>query len=235
MIKHGDWIQKMIETLELCNYTDLADCQCSWQSSHEVFQPISCCLKKGNIYGFVSDYGCGGWGLVTCLGGRPTDGFGEGQVKLNGDIINPMDLKRYSAFIPESVFDGINASADTITARECIQKALELSKLDTTVDRIKNDFRLTDGRFDRPISFVSGEIWLISMAVQFALNKEIFCFPWLNMRNIFRFEVCCELGIADKLRKAGKILLVPTSQLKIAKKHCDHVIVFEKRKISYKK
>ena len=90
---------------------------------------------------------------------------------------------------------------------------------------------MSDERFEYPLNEVSGEIWFISAAIQFALGKDIFCFPWLNMYDISYFNTMCELGIIDFLRGNGKIVLLPTNQKRIAKKLCDHTILFEKYKI----
>ena len=71
----------------------------------------------------------------------------------------------------------------------------------------------------------SGEIWLISLAIQFALGKDLFCLPWLSARTIFRAKVMAELGILDTLRKAGKIVLLPTNQKATARRICDRLIL----------
>lgn len=59
-------------------------------------------------------------------------------------------------------------------------------------------------------------------------------FPWLNMRDISRLRAMDQLGILDFLRQNGKIVLVPTSQKRDAKKLCDRLILFERKKVSYR-
>ena len=56
------------------------------------------------------------------------------------------------------------------------------------------------------------EIWLISMAVNFALGKEIFCYMWLNEFHVSRYEMACEHGSTDLLRtviERGKLPQLP--------------------------
>ena len=94
----------------------------------------------------------------------------------------------------------------------------------------KDIFCLSDGRFKRPLSEVSGEIWLISLAVNFALGKDIFCYPWLNQLDIERFKTAYEHNVIDFLKKENKIIIVPSSQKKILRRYCDHMIIFDKEK-----
>lgn len=218
----------MIDTINLVNYQSSAECRTDWQYDQEGFLKITYQFKKGNVYGIVSDFGCGSWGLVTCIGGRGENYF-TGKIMLNGYEILAQELSVYSAFLTEKIIPEINCIENLGSAKECIQKALDVSGQKYTVEDIKSIFHLSDERFDRPLDCVSGEIWIISMAIQFALGKEIFCFPWLNMQYISKFIGMCELGIIDFLRSTGKIVLIPTSQKKIVKKYCDHVISLEKR------
>jgi len=188
----------------------------------------------GNAYGLVSDFGCGSWGLVTCLGGRCRNPVGE--VFLNDQRIDCKELAKYSCFISERVINGVNKSYRLLTARKCIEKALQISKLPYSVQDIKTMFDLSgdgincpvnNGRFNRNLNYVSGEIWSISTAIGFALGKEIFCFPWLNEKEIFRaYEPHLKI-----LKEAGKIVLIPSSQQEALEKLCDEVLIFNKEKI----
>jgi hypothetical protein len=53
----------------------------------------------------------------------------DGEVYLNGELIMGNDLSKSSCFISENQFDGINSSDDLLSAKECIEKALKISKL----------------------------------------------------------------------------------------------------------
>ncbi len=220
----------MIETIALVNYQDSAECRTDWAYSREGFLKITYQLKRGNVYGLVSDFGCGSWGLATCLGGRGNESY-TGKVLLNNVEIHPKELVKHSGFITEKVIPGVNCIDNLSSAKECIQTALQISGEKFSVEEIKSIFHLSDERFERPLEYVSGEIWLISMAIQFALGKEIFCYPWLSMREIFRLKAVHELNVLDYLRNTNKIVLVPTSQKKLAKKICDHIIEFKETKI----
>lgn len=223
----------MIESLVVNEFQDLVHCKSENQQSIETFLKINYEFKKGNIYGFCSDFRCGSWGLATALGGRCSQNY-IGNIKLNNQKIQGEELKTYSCFISENKYDNISTEENTLTVKTCIEKALQLSSQRYTVSEIKDIFSLSDGRFERPIEYVSGEIWNISMAVNFAMGKEIFCFPWMNLYDISRFEIACELGIIKFLKDTGKIVLVPSNQRKILKKYCNHVILFKKEKVIYR-
>lgn len=116
--------------------------------------------------------------------------------------------------------------------------ALQESLLDYTPNEIKDIFCLSDARYNRSMDLVSSEMWNISLALLFALNKEIIAYPWLNAIDIKRFISLDEQGILDFLKKQGKILLVPSSQSKLLKNICDkrisHRISSRKASVQYR-
>ena len=221
----------MIERIELINFQSTAECYCDWQYSRETFLPISYSFEKGNVYGFCSDFGCGSWGLATCLSGYGKDDY-SGEFYLNNRKTSPKEISKYesSCFIPKKIFGSIDLEENTLTTKDCIEKALNTSGEPYSLEEIKSIFCLSDERFNRPIDYISGEIWLVSLAVNFSLGKEIFCYPWLNSQNIFRFKVAYDLNIIDFLVEKGKIVFLPSSQKKFLKKYCTHMIAFEERK-----
>lgn len=223
----------MIETIELINFQHLIECKGWLYQSRESFLPINYEFKKGNVYGFVSDFGCGSWGLSTCLGGWCSNDY-SGKILLNNNLIFANQLTPYSCFVTEKIIPNINSSNLLLTPQECIAKALKISKQDFQIEEIRDIFCLSKNRFERSLDFSSGEIWHISMAINFALGKDIFCYPWLNLIDIGRFKIAVELNIIDFLKQTGKIIFVPSSQEKILKKYCDHTITFGKDKIKYR-
>ena len=90
---------------------------------------------------------------------------------------------------------------------------------------------MSDERFERPIAYISGEIWLASLAIGFSLQKDIFSFPWLGERDIGIFKTIKQLGIIDFLKKNRKIILVPSSQKGVLLNNCDASIVFKNRQV----
>ena len=222
----------MIESIQLIGFQDAADCIGLSCQSRESFIPVNYTFKKGKIYGLISDFGCGSWGVATSLGGRCSENY-NGKVVLDGQIISAKLLSSYACYVAEYFIANVNMDNTHLTTKECIKHALEISGQPFSVEDIKNIFCLSDARFERPLANISGEIWLASLAVNFALGKTIFCYPWLNLKDVDRFKIAYEHKIIDFMKKEGKIIIVPSSQKKILRKYCDHMICFQKEKIRY--
>ncbi len=218
----------MISSLKLVQFQDIAECRSNNFQSRESFLPITYEFKPHNVYGLVSDFGCGSWGLATCVSGRVSENY-YGKVFLNGTEITPSELLRYSCFVAENTYSGIDLVKEISSPREYIEKAVSISGCSYSVSQIKALFCLSDERFERPLATASREIWLISMAINFALGKQIFCYPWLNEMDISRFEIAYNHGIIKTVKDLGGIVLVPSSQKKILKKHCDYSILFNRK------
>lgn len=223
----------MIDSIRVEDYQDLVNCRSFLYQSRESFLKCSFQLFAGKAYGIASDFGCGSWGLVTCLAGQGSVDY-SGSVFLNERIVSPIELMQYSCFISENYFPTVNSTQNLLTPRKCIEKALSISKQPYSVSDIKVIFNLSDSRFERPLENVSGEIWQISTAVNFSLGKDIFCYPWLNEYDISWFEIACKSRVIDFLKSKGKIILVPSSQEKKLKKLCDHTMIFYKGKCLFK-
>lgn len=220
----------MITSLKFIDFQDLVECRSLTFRSRESFLPVNYEFKPGNVYGLISDFGCGSWGLATCVGGRFSKHH-SGKILLNETEITAEQLTQDACFISENVYTGLNSDPKLSTPRECVEKALSISSQPYSVDQIKSLFHLSDDRFERPLVYASGEIWCISMAVNFAFGKQIFCYPWLNAIDISRFEIACKHGIIKLLKASGKIIVVPSSQKSILRKQCNHTILFNKQKL----
>ncbi len=219
----------MIKSIQCVDFQDLVTCKSSLYQSKESFLKINYTFHAGNIYGLISDFGCGSWGTVSCLGGRFSKHY-TGQIIINNGEISPINLAHHSAFVGEHIIDSINSPENLLTPKECIEKSLTISKLPFSIVEIKDMFGLSDERFVRNLEYVSGEINRISIAINFALGRDVFCFPWLNEHSILNVSI----PILNILRKYKKTILIPTSQQSQAKKFSDHLIVFEQGKIKLK-
>ena len=200
----------MINSLKFIEFQDLVECHSLTFQSRESFLPITYEFKPRNVYGLISDFGCGSWGMATCVGGRSSKQY-SGRILLNEMEIAADELTKYSCFVSENIYTDLNLAQERSTPKACIERALAISLQPYSVDQIKALFCLSDERFERPLAYASGEIWFISIAINFALGKQIFCYPWLNARDIARFEIAYRHGIIKLIKDAGKIVLVPSS------------------------
>ncbi len=234
--------------ITLNGFSGLANCKAVCgkivlYSSREAFKKISCEINSSNVYGLIGEYGSGAWAFSECIGGRGESCDGEiyinGEkasvdIKIkNGQIANQnklyitiKELYKSTCFIGEADIKDL-LTVKKITAKIAIERALKISKLPYTVNEIKNMFFLTDGRFDRALRYTSAEIYRISIAIGFALGKEIFCYPWLNINQYMR---TVDPRIMRILKKHNKIVLIPVSKLIMnydIKILFDHIIDFQ--------
>lgn len=212
-------------SIKIINFMSSANCRSQLYSSKESFLPITYQFVPGNIYGLISDFGCGSWALSTCLGGR-CGSVVKGSVFVNDRKMDCNELSRYSCFVGEKFFDGINSNNNVLTANECIKKALEISQLSFTVDEIKKMFGLSEERFNRDLNCVGVEINRISIAIGFALGKEIFCYPWMNTHELIGF---LDINTLNILKRHNKIVLIPACRAALKtpiKKAFNYIINF---------
>ena len=201
-----------------------AVCQSNVYSSKESFLPISYTFSGGNIYGLISDFGRGSWALATCLGGKGE--WIEGDVLLNNTKIIGQELLQLSCFVGEKILCDTRSDNSCLSAKMCIDRALKISGLNYTTLEIKNLFSLSDERFERDMNCVGKEIWRISTAIGFALNKEIFCYPWLNTHDVVE---CIDESMICILKRFHKIVIIPLCRAALntsIKKSFDNIINF---------
>lgn len=218
--------------VEINDFMGSAYCHSQSYSSREGFLPITYQFLSGNVYGLISDFGRGSWGLTTCLGGK-CETVIKGTVAVDRQTVNCNELRRYTCFVGERMINDIDPEQIGLSASKCIKRALEISKLPFTVDQIKEMFELSDERFDRDLNMVSGEIYRISIAIGFAFNKDIFCYPWMNTHDLSRYvdKKCIEV-----LRKYKKIVLIPACRAVLNspyKTMFDSIINFHSYKANY--
>lgn len=222
----------MKDKICLVKYRNSCNCYSSERSSIEGFPAITHDFDGGKIHGVLSDFGCGGWALCSCLGGRGA--VAEGEIQMNERALSQQTLQSYSCFLGEILQPEVNTADEPSTARECITRALLKSQLPYSTEDIKKIFQLSDERFDRALSQVSGEIWDISLAIGYALNRKIFCFPWMNQWEFSR-NILNRRSSLEYLKQQGKFVFLPMSPLSNAWKICDTILYIKNDGIYSKK
>ena len=99
----------------------------------------------------------------------------------------------------------------THTIEEQIQDGIKNHYIQYDYHTIREMFKVSKERVKRNIEFVSGERWRASVAIGFAQGKDIFCYPWMNTRDIER----CEEEMFSTIRSLidhNKIIIVPTTK-----------------------
>ncbi|MBE6529450.1 MAG: hypothetical protein E7680_02465 [Ruminococcaceae bacterium] len=206
-----------MNTLELKGVVGYSNCINQTYFILDSFTRASFRLCTGKIYGIISPFGLGSWGLTNCIGGAGN--IIEGTILLDGLIATQKELHSLSCFVSASV--SISELSEQRTVHQNIEDALQNSGLSYTAQQIKTWFSLSDERFERPISEISGEIRQVSAAVGFARGKEIFCYPWLISNQISQYLLPQTLSF---LREQKKIVLFSTDAKQKVSRYCDAII-----------
>ncbi|HAN20488.1 MAG: hypothetical protein A2Y15_04375 [Clostridiales bacterium GWF2_36_10] len=171
-----------MKNITLNNFQAIGLCKSSYYSSKESYCTVTCNLEMGKIYGLVSNFGLGSWGFASSLCGRGEQYYGE--MLIDGVPVEPTYFSDKTVFVFDKIENEISSESENLTVKEYIIKALEYSGLPYSDIDIKNMFCLTDERYNRTLDQVGIEIWRISIAIGFALNKQVYCFPWFNESDI---------------------------------------------------
>ena len=187
-------------------------CKSIFYMAQDILKNSKYNLKVGTnkLYG---DIDSGNWAISYLLSMYkycPQDFvlFEEPNVLINDTKkISLDDISKYSCYMDKTypMF-----STDT-SVKELIEQGLENSKINFSVNDIKELFLLDNNRFERPLQCVGNEIFRAMAAIGFAYDKKIFCFPWLSH---MRFESYHEnmTVLLEILERLEKIVILPVGQ-----------------------
>lgn len=160
------------------------------------------------IYVLRGEFGMGGWALTEILCGREKN-F-SGKILFEEKAIDWMKLQEISCYVGDVMRIKGHRLFEKRTIHTqidyAVNKGLAYGK---RLDEVKEMFELSESRFERPIQQCSGERWRISMAVGYAFEKRIYCFPWVNGK-FLQSLMCLELCL-QHLLNTNAIVIIPTT------------------------
>lgn len=168
-------------------------------------------FETGKIYGIVCEHGGGGESISLFLSGSVP--LKQEKIYFDDVEVGMSDIEETGWYVGRTLH-----STKLIKKEQSIRQALEyaIKKYHRyeNIDDIVEDFHLTTSRLDYGLSRNSEwEMWRASMAIGYASNKMIYCFPWMDTlcfydcmynSSVFRFF--------KKLTKEGAIIILPTSR-----------------------
>ena len=148
----------------------------------------------------------------------------EGEIFIDETKSTITDLINISWYIgdglPEKVKKGLFHSKNSInrnSIKEQIEYGVRFRRQDSDYASIKELFEVSSERINRNIEFVGGERWKASAAIGYANGRNIFCYPWMNTKDIE--------NIREQLTKTikclvdeGCIVIFPTTKEENIKK-----------------
>ena len=179
----------------------------------------------GNLYGIIGEFGNGGAALSCGITGNTN--FNEGKIFID-DIEKSIEyLIGCSWYVGNDLYKynskGIFARKPLLmkkTIKEQIEYGVRNMKQELDTYTIQKIFNISNERVDRNIEYVSGERWKASAAIGYANGKKIFCYPWLNSRDIEHLKEQLT-NTVKYLLDVGCIVLLPTTKEENIKKICE--------------
>lgn len=160
------------------------------------------------VYGIIDEFGNGAAALSCALAGKLDEV--KGDIYINECKIINKDIQKFSCYVGDDSGLKKQFGLKSMTVREQIEYGINKNlSFSNDIAEIQRNFGLSEERFDRVLKYCSGERWRASMAIGYAQGKSIYCFPWMNTKDLLNLENQIRLGI-KLLLEIGAILIIPT-------------------------
>lgn len=138
-------------------------------------------FQVGNLYGVVGEFGNGGAALSCGLTGN-TD-FYEGRIYIDDKEETISNIIKNSWYVGYDLYGSHNPFRRK-TIKEQIEAGVRATHCELSAKTIQDIFYVSEERVGRNIKKISGERWKASIAIGYAYGKKIFCYPWMNSRDV---------------------------------------------------
>lgn len=165
-------------------------------------------LEFGKCYCIDSDFQYGGWAISWIASGKVNQQ--SGSVYLDGRNIGQKERKKLSQCVGFDMKSYFSFGKKTI--RKQIANGLKRTnnKNAQNVDEIIRLFDLSPEKVDRTIEQVSVMRYKASMAIGFAYDRKIYCFPWFTQELTLRFKDLWLKKCMNILKEKGYLIILPT-------------------------
>lgn len=181
----------------------------------------------GKTYALIGSPGSGNCALTHILYGKEalrTDPDG-GHILINGLTVDNSTLAENVCYAGQRLIGEpdrnnplkrfIKDHTKRWTIAELINTGLEKTQSKYSLKDIADIFHLSgyespNGRIYRSIDLISGERWMASLAIGYALGKRIFTYPLLTDSFFHYITFPAQNGIFDFLKSEGAIILLPS-------------------------
>lgn len=180
-------------------------------------------FEKGKIYGIICEHGAGGESIARLLS-NTTSLKGE-RVLIDDVEVETSTIEKFGWYLGKVLYSRGLIKRE-LSFRQALEMAIKEHHVYENIDDIVKEFHLTLGRLDYSLSCnCEWERWRMSMAIGYANNKKIYCFPWMDTlqfydclynSSVFRFF--------KKFTKEGAIIILPTSRKENVNGFADSII-----------
>lgn len=181
-------------------------------------------FHSGKLYGIIGEFGDGGAALSCGITGN-TDFF-KGEVFIDDKEVSIEHVIKSSWYVGLDLNKTKRLFRGKQTIREQIEYGVRNIVQDFDSSTIQNIFSISNERINRSIEFVGNERWKASVAIGYSNGKKVFCYPWMNSKDIERFKEQLSKAVGFLLN-LGCIVIVPTTKEEnIRKIHSEYNLYF---------
>lgn len=180
-------------------------------------------FERGKIYGVVCEYGGGGEAISLLLTNEiPRE---EEKVYFDDVEVDELTVQRTGWYMGKELYSGKLFKRE-VSVRKALHYAVNKYHKYESIDEIIQDFGLTPGRLDYGLSRnCCWEKWRSSLAIGYASEKMIYCFPWMNTLTFFDcLYNSAVFQLFRRLKSEGAIIILPTSRRENVEGFVDEVI-----------
>lgn len=182
-------------------------------------------FETGKTYGLISEYMQGCMYLSYLIGGRiiPEDGV---EIYLDE---SKTDAKRLSdiSWNIEPYYEKYK----NLTVKKSVDSALEKGFVSESFEQIAEAFILTEARYGRKLSQLSGERWRASAAIGYAMGRKIFFGPYRSSSAYSHMNALPE--IINFLKARDCLVVLPVGSDKYIKGIVDECVYIEPQNYQY--
>ncbi len=168
-------------------------------------------FERGKIYGIVCEHGAGGESISLLLTNQiPRE---EEKIYFDDQEVDSLTVGKAGWYMGKPLYSGRLIKRE-VTLRGAMKYAVDNYHKYENIEKIAEDFVLDQGIWDYGLSRSCHWVkWRASMAIGYACNKIIYCFPWMNT---LEFNDClCNSSVFrffKRFKKEGLIIILPTSR-----------------------
>ena len=168
-------------------------------------------FEVGKIYGVVCEHGGGGESVSLLLSDN-TSLINE-RIYIDDVEVDTSEIKKYGWYVGKALYSK-GFMKKELSAKKALEYAIKKYHRYEKVEDIADEFHLALDKLNYGLSKnCEWEKWRTSLAIGYASNKKIYCFPWMDTMT---FYDCMYNSSAfrffKKLINEGAIIILPTSR-----------------------
>ena len=168
-------------------------------------------FEKGKIYGIVCEHGSGGESISRLLSNVAS--LKKEKIYIDDAEAKVEDIENLGWYVGKGIYSQ-GFMRKEVSSRKALEYAIKKYRRYEKIADIIEEFHLTSSKLDYGISRnCEWEKWRASIAIGYASNKKVYCFPWMDT---LRFYDCMYnssvFRFFKKMTREGAIIILPTSR-----------------------